>query len=207
MDRTTAANTRENFERLLGEMLNAPERRAELTGEIERIFGQRRAVLILDMSGFSRTTQQHGILTFLLMIHQMQRICRPCIEQSRGILIKADADNLFCLFDTVEDAIEAAREITRRLDTANQALPGEHQLYVAFGIGYGSILNIADQDLFGDEVNLACKLGEDLARKRDVLLTAAARASLSAFDEQVMEEVVSISGITLTYYSFNAPST
>ncbi len=200
MDRTTAANTRENFERLLGEMLSAPERRVELTREIEDIFGQRRAVMILDMSGFSRTTQQHGILAFLLMIHQMQRICRPCIEQSRGTVIKADADNLFCLFDTVEDAIEATREITCRLGAANEALPREHQLYVAFGIGYGPLLNIADQDIFGDQVNLACKLGEDLARKGEVLLTAEARAALGPTGLSMSEEMISISGIALTYY-------
>ena len=106
-------NSREDLERLLSEIIDHPERRAELTETIERRFAEQKAVLILDMSGFCRTTHLYGIVSFLLMIHQMQLICRPCVEQNRGVVIKADADNLFCLFDTVRDAIRAGQEIMR----------------------------------------------------------------------------------------------
>jgi adenylate cyclase len=194
-------NSREDLERLLSEIIDHPERRAELTEIIEKRFAEHRAVLILDMSGFCRTTHLYGIVSFLLMIHQMQLICRPCVEQNRGVVIKADADNLFCLFDTVRDAIRAGQEIIEHLDTANKVLPFEQHLYAAIGIGYGRILNIADQDLFGDEVNLASKLGEDIARMGEILLTSAARAEIDDEAIQTPERTISVSGISVTYYS------
>src|SRR5439155_22143180 len=103
-------NSRANLERLLNEMTRQPERWDEIIQSIHRIFGQEKVVVVLDLSGFSRTTQRHGIVPFLLMIHQMQLIARPCIEAEQGLVVKADADNLFCLFDTMADAVRAARE-------------------------------------------------------------------------------------------------
>src|SRR5262245_32664669 len=188
---------------LLNDMISFPERRSEIAETIDQTFGQSKAVLALDMSGFSRTTQQHGIISFLLMIHQMQLICRPCVEQHGGVVIKTDADNLFCLFDSVADAVKASREIITRLNAVNTVLPADRQLYVAFGIGYGKILNIGDEDIFGDEMNLACKLGEDIAEKGEILLTPAAKAELAKLDGSsiaLREGAISISGIHLNYY-------
>jgi len=193
-------NSRQALGHLLNDMISFPERRAEITQTIENTFGQCKAVLVLDMSGFSRTTQQYGIISFLLMIHQMQLICRPCVEQCGGAVVKTDADNLFCLFDTVANAVKASQEIITRLNAVNVVLPVDRQLYVAFGIGFGKILNIGNEDLFGDEVNLACKLGEDIAEKGEVLLTPAAKAEMNGSGISMREGAISISGIHLSYY-------
>jgi class 3 adenylate cyclase len=134
------------------------------------------------------------------MIHQMQLICRPVVEHYGGIVVKADADNLFCLFDKVADAVGASEEIISRLDAVNSILPMESQLYVALGIGYGKILNIGNEDIFGDEVNLACKLGEDIAGQGEILLTSAASAELVGSDIMTREKAISISGISFTYH-------
>lgn len=195
------SNSRENLHRLLSEIVKNPERRAEITEIIENTFGQHKTVLVLDMSGFSRTTQRLGIVFFLLMIDQMQTMCRPCIEDNVGVVIKADADNLFCLFDKVADAVRACREINKRLSAANTMLPVDEHLYASFGIGYGKILNVAGEDIFGDEVNLASKLGEDIASKGEILLSSAARAELIGSDIFTREGGVSISGISLRYYT------
>jgi adenylate cyclase len=192
--------SREELERLLTEITRYPEREAEITKTIEDTFGQKRAVLVLDMSGFSRTTHFHGIVSFLLMIHQTQLICRPCVEQKHGKVIKADADNLFCTFDTVDSAVGAGREIQEHLSAANLVLPVDQHLYASIGIGYGIILILDDEDLFGNEVNLASKLGEDIGSKGDILLTSAARAELTDSSIATREATVSISGLTLTFY-------
>jgi len=194
-------NTRANLKRLLDQMIEQPERRADITHEVDEIFGQDKAVMILDMSGFSRTTYQHGIVSFLLMIHQMQLVACPCVTEEDGLLLKAEADNLYCLFDTAADAVRASQKITRRLNTANRLVPEEHRLYVSSGIGYGRILNIEDHDLFGSEVNLACKLGEDVGKLGDILLTAAAYGQLNDPNINCREEVISVSGLELAYFS------
>jgi class 3 adenylate cyclase len=47
----------------------------------------------------------------------------------------------------------------------------------SYGIGWGDVIDL-EADVFGLEVNLASKLGEDLARPGEVLLTAAAAQAL-----------------------------
>lgn len=194
-------NSRANLERMLNEMLQQPERRAEIKTQIQEMFAQQKAVMCLDMSGFSRTTRALGIVEFLLMIHQMQLLAKPSIEGHKGLVVKAEGDNLFCLFDTVADAFETSRDIKRKLDSVNVILPEDRRMYVSIGIGYGEILNIEDKDLFGDEVNLSSKLGEDIGRMGDVLLTQTARDQLGDTSAELREETISISGLTLTYFS------
>lgn len=191
-------NTRARLDELLSRIIEHPEERVQITEEIERDFTQRKAILVLDMSGFSRTTQVHGVVSFLLMIHQMRLLALPTIEGCGGDLVKGEADNLFCLFDRVEDAVRASREIIRQLSTVNVLLPAGRRLYASIGIGYGDLL-VPGHDLFGDEVNLASKLGEDVAQGGQVLLTEQARANLEPGVATTAERA-SISGLALTYH-------
>jgi class 3 adenylate cyclase len=193
-------NTREHLHTLLSQIIDHPELRVQISEEIEQTFTQRRAVLVLDMSGFSRTTQVHGVVSFLMMIHQMRLLAVPTIEGKGGTLVKAEADNLYCLFDSVDEAVGAAREIIRQLSTVNPLLPAGRKLYASIGIGFGDILVLGDEDLFGDEVNLASKLGEDVAQGGMILLTEGARAE-AADKVLTAEERASISGLTLVYHS------
>lgn len=195
-----ALNTHARLDGLLTRIIHEPEKRDEIAEEIERDFTQRRAVLVLDMSGFSRTTQLHGIVVFLLMIHQMRLLAVPTIQASGGKLLKAEADNLYCLFETVDAAVRASREIMDRLNTVNVLLPADRRLYASIGLGYGDILVLDDADLFGDEVNLASKLGEDVAQDHQILLTEAAQAELGDSVATTAERV-SISGLVLNYFT------
>jgi adenylate cyclase len=192
-------NTHARLDALLSRIIEEPERRQEISEEIARDFTQRRAVLVLDMSGFSRTTQLHGVVTFLMMIHQMRLLAVPTIQAFGGKLVKAEADNLFCLFDSVDAAVRASREIITRLNTVNVLLPGDRRLYASIGVGWGDILVLEDEDLFGDEVNLSSKLGEDVAQGGQILLTEAAREELDP-TVATTQERVSISGLILNYH-------
>lgn len=205
-DSTRDDNSRMTLERLLTEVHLAPERHDEIALEIERIFGQDRAVLVMDMSGFSRTTRQHGIISSLVMIQQVRLLALPCIEGNGGALVKADADNLFCLFAAVGDALKAAEDIVQSLDTANRNLPDWRQLRVSIGIGFGRILNVANEDLFGDEVNLASKLGEDVGQGNEILLTPAAHRSLPPGMIGIRQRHVEISGLRCAYFSVERAS-
>ncbi|WP_373488934.1 adenylate/guanylate cyclase domain-containing protein [Blastomonas sp.] len=193
-------NSRATLTRLLDNMIEAPEKLESITGIIHAVFGETRAIMVLDMSGFSRTTQRLGVTAFLLMVHQMKLLAMPAIEENGGLLIKAEADNLFCLFDETDDAIRASRAIMRQLAAASIILPEERRLYASIGIGYGAILNIEDEDIFGDEMNLACKLGEDIADRGQILLTEAAKATLTLTRVETRPEQISISGLSLDYH-------
>jgi adenylate cyclase len=151
-----------------------PERLAELDGLIAERFEQTCAILVLDMCGFSRLTIRHGIVHYLAMIRRMQRTVVPVVEQAHGHVVKTEADNLFATFAKVSDAIRCARTIQAELARANEVLPEDWDVLVGIGIGYGPLLLVGDDDVFGSEMNLASKLGEDIAEAGEVLLTASA---------------------------------
>ncbi|HET7481827.1 MAG TPA: adenylate/guanylate cyclase domain-containing protein [Actinomycetota bacterium] len=199
-------NSRANLTKLLDDLGEHPEQEDEIRARIEEIFSQDRAIFILDMSGFTRTTQRAGIITFLLMIHNMQRLCLPVVEKHGGILINTFADNLTCIFDDVPSAITASKELTTNLLAANVVLPSEKELYVAIGIGWGTILNVANEAIYGTQVNLASKLGEDIAELGEILLTEAAYGQIEGAGISAEERVVTVSGIELPHYSIAAGS-
>ena len=170
---------------------------------IEQAFVRSVAILVLDMCGFSRITQSHGIIHFLAMIHQMEQAARPAIEGNGGEVIKQEADNLFAVFTTPEQALEAALDTLRALGAMNTVLPPERALNVSAGIGFGPTLVIAREDLFGPEMNCACKLGEDIAMANEILLTEAAWASLSTGRYVCSRTDHQISGMELHAYRFD----
>jgi adenylate cyclase len=192
-----AARSCNRLDHYLAQMIERPEDFGAVAAEIEAQFGAERAVLVLDMSGFSRTTQRRGIAALLLMIHQMKRLALPAVRANGGRLVKAEADNLYCVFDDPADAVGAASQIIQHLETANLSMPAEAQLYASIGIGFGRILDVDGEDIFGDEVNLASKLGEDLADRGEILVTAAAAERVPGM--AATAETVSVSGLSLSY--------
>jgi adenylate cyclase len=166
--------------RLLSELNQYPERVSSITAELREALERRVAMLVLDMVGFSRLTLEHGIIHYLAMIHQMVEAAIPAMIANGGRVIKQDADNIFAAFDNPTHALEAARDIFRAFEAVNTVTPLERNLHGSVGIGYGETLVIDDSDLFGSEMNLASKLGEDMAGKNDILLTASAYEALPA---------------------------
>ena len=186
-------------QRVLDARNEHPESLAESDGEIWQRFGRTAAVLVLDMCGFSRLSMRYGITHFLGMIRRLQTLVRPVIAEGGGRLVKTEADNVFATFDDVPPALATARAIQRSLDAANTYLPEDWDLHAGIGIGYGPILLIGDEDLFGSEMNVASKLGEDVAARGEILLSSSARERVaSEFD--ATEIAVELSGLTLRAY-------
>ncbi|MBD0327476.1 MAG: adenylate/guanylate cyclase domain-containing protein [Pyrinomonadaceae bacterium] len=189
---------------LLQERNEYPERAAQIDARIREAFSETHAIMVMDMSGFSRLTIAHGIMHFLAMIHRMQQVVAPAVKEYGGEIIKWEADNVFAIFAEVEKAVEAAFDIMKRFSAANTMLPDEMDMYAKFGIGYGETLIIERQDLYGAEVNLASKLGEDLAQRDEILLTEAAFARVDASARKYVEMRMSISGLELVVHKVRA---
>ena len=134
-------------------------------------FGTEGAVFISDMASFSSTSRKVGVCHFLKMIHRARQIIAPIIEANNGMLLKCEADNCYAFFKTTDDAIKASFDVNRALSKANDAFGIGEQIYLSVGIDYGRVLLAGDIDYFGDPVNTASKLGEDLAVREEVLVT------------------------------------
>jgi class 3 adenylate cyclase len=182
--------------RLLDARNEHPESLGEIDGEIWRRFGRTRAVLVLDMCGFSRLTMRYGITHFLAMIRRLVTIVQPVIASAGGLIVKTEADNVYATFDDVPQALAAARSIQGSLDAANTFLPEDWDLHAAIGIGYGPLLLIGDHDLYGSEMNVASKLGEDVAGRGEVLLSVGAHERIGG-DVEAVEIPVELSGLTM----------
>ena len=187
---------------LLAARNHSPDNAPGIDAAIEQAFVRHVAILVLDMCGFSRITQSHGIVHFLAMIHQMEQAARPAIVGNGGQVIKQEADNLFAVFASPGQALEAALDTFRLLAAINAALPPERSLDVSAGIGYGPTLVISNEDLFGPEMNGACKLGEDIASTNEILLTHAAQAGLPCGQYVCVPTEHHISGISLQAHRF-----
>lgn len=179
-----------------------PAARAAIDARIRERFGQQRAVMITDMSGFSRITQEEGILHFLGLIRRMQSLCVAVLAANQGRLVKAEADNVYAVFDHPDHALAAAIELHQACAQDGEGRGPNDTIGVSVGLGWGAILDIDGDDFFGDQVNLASKLGEDIASGGDTLASADFVEALSDQPGWLWERhTVRISNIEFAYYA------
>jgi class 3 adenylate cyclase len=149
------------------------------------LFGEEWAVVFTDLSGFSRQVAKFGIIHFLQIIREQQRMLLPLVGAHDGILIKAEADSFLLLFKKPQQALRCCVAMQKACQTYSARRAAEEQVILCCGIGFGRILKIGDDDVFGHEVNLASKLGEDVAEANEILVT---RAVMSAVNEKWEEQ-------------------
>lgn len=200
--RPHSRNGRALLRRLLAVRNQFPERVHEIDEQLRDAFQRNVAVLILDMIGFSRLTVEHGIIHYLAMIHQMDEAARPAVTGNGGVVIKQEADNLYAIFDDPALALESALDIFRAFDAVNSVVPPGRDIFGSVGIGYGATLVIDELDIFGAEVNIACKLGEDIASTNEILMTRSAYSALPPDRYICSPATFQISNMSVDYYRY-----
>jgi class 3 adenylate cyclase len=150
-------------------------------GEMDRRrlprLSRRLAIVYTDTADFTVRTARDGILHFLMVFNRLVERARPVVRRLGGELVKVEADSLLIRFPDVGTACRGVAALESLLARLNHGRPEDEQLRFSYGIGYGELLEV-DGDLFGLEMNLASKLGEDLARPGEALLTPSAVAAL-----------------------------
>lgn len=178
------------------------EGRNEVESFLWREFGSEQVVFVLDMSGFSLITRKYGIIHYLSMVRRMQLISEPIIRSYNGSLIKYEADNCFAVFPDSAAAVHAAIALQLAFEASNLVTPDEFDVHISCGIDYGRILIVDNEECFGDAVNRASKLGEDIANSGEILITRDAFAAIPPEHGFKTSEVnISISGITIPAYA------
>lgn len=165
---------------------------AALDQRIWDLFGEEWAVVYTDLAGFSRQVSRFGIIHFLQVIFEHQRLLLPVIERHDGILVKTEADSLLLLFKQPAQALTCTIAMQRACQGVNARRTAEEQIVLCCGIGFGKLLKIGDDDVFGHEVNIASKLGEDTAKGDEILVSHAAHAAIGASVPGVTWEEVRI---------------
>lgn len=148
-------------------------------GEFHQKYRQQKTILSIDMTGFTAAAMEFGELESLIRILDAQKVCIPVLKDFSATLIRCFADDIFAIFDDPNNAINAAFEIHRRVELfrhSDQA--SAHPTHCAIGIGHGKVLAIGPDLAQGDEMNRSSKLGEDIARAKETLLTERAYEAL-----------------------------
>jgi adenylate cyclase len=199
MDKTLEKDFQDNL--MLYSKETSEEGRHKIESELWKDYGAERVVFVLDMSGFSLLTRKYGIIHYLSLVRRMQLTTEPIIETYAGTVIKFEADNCFATFPDVLSAVHAAIALQLAFDASNLLTTDEFDVHVSIGIDQGKILLIGNEDCFGDAVNRACKLGEDIAAAGEILVTQDAMKTVtSEIDFQLREVNISISGLTIPSY-------
>lgn len=164
--------------------------------EFEAKYASTRAILVLDLTGFTLSAQSGGAIHSFLRILDAQKVCIPALRKFRADLIRTFADDVVALFTDASDALRAAFEIRERIHTFNRSgLAGADAPECCIGIGYGNVYAIGPNRAMGDEMNQASKLGEDTARGGEILVTEGFRAAIgddfaATFEPQAADDLV-----------------
>lgn len=145
----------------------------ELDKHIWDQFGETWCVMFTDLSGFSRNVVRFGVIHFLQVIQESERLFFPIIAKHDGIFLKKEGDSFLVLFKNTDNAIKCAIEMQQATVVYNSEHLDEDDILLCVGLGFGKMIKV-DYDVFGAEVNFASKLGEDLAQAGEILVTEAA---------------------------------
>jgi class 3 adenylate cyclase len=137
--------------------------------EIRDRFEKKLAVLVSDMTGFTAKTKESGIIPFLADIRRLFHLAEPIVEKHGASWVKVDADDLFITAPDPRAMFALARDLQAAVAAHNQADP-VHKIGLSIGLGFGPTL-VVEHDVFGDAVNTASKLGEDIGKAGEILIT------------------------------------
>lgn len=138
---------------------------------------RKRAIVFTDTADFTVQTLRDGILHFLMGFDRVTAALRPLVRKHGGTVVKIEGDSLLMSFEDARAACAAVLAMDAALRRFNRGRPENERFRFSYGIGCGDVIEV-DGDVFGLEVNMASKLGEDLAKPGEALLTPAAAATL-----------------------------
>ena len=136
-----------------------------------------KAIVFTDTDDFTKIVARRGILHFLMLFDRAVKAAALAVQRHGGNIVKVEGDSLLLRFDDVASACRAVGGIEAALRRLRRGQPKDEFLAFSYGIGFGDVLDL-EHDVFGLEVNIASKLGEDMAKRGEVLLTPAAAAAL-----------------------------
>jgi len=179
--KTVMQNSEGRLYDLIAQRLLPNANKDEIDQRIWDLFGEEWCVMMTDLAGFSRRVAEYGIIHFLQTIYESERLLLPVIEQHEGFLLKTDGDSFLVIFRKPQKALQCALVMQQILISYNEAKLEQERVHLCVGLGFGKILRVGNTEVFGAEVNAACKLGEDVAKQGETLVTGAFQQACADF--------------------------
>ena len=164
---------------------NFPDLGATLSTEhVERRLA---AILAADVAGSCRLIgiDEEGTLAQLKALRKT--LVDPKVADHRGRVVKNTGDGALVEFISVVDAVRCAVEVQRGMAERNIDMPQDKRIEFRIGIHLGDII-IADDDIFGDGVNIAVRL-EGIAEPGGICISDDAHRQVRGKVESTLEDM------------------
>ena len=139
---------------------------------------------MIDVVGFSTLAERDGDALLRRWELLLTESIRPAIKRFHGTESRESGDGVLSYFPSADEALACVVEIQRSF----AAEPSEPPiLRLRGGINFGSVVVIGDV-LFGDAVNVACRL-QDLAAPGGILVSAAVEEQVRGRTGEAMEDL------------------
>lgn len=135
----------------------------------ERVQRRLAAILIADVVGYSRLTENDEEGTLARLKQFREELINPAIAEHHGRTVKLMGDGTLVEFVSAVDAVRCAIDIQRCVSELNAAIPTQQRIEYRIGINLGDIV-IDGDDVLGDAVNVAARL-EGLCGPGEVYLS------------------------------------
>src|SRR6478672_5729661 len=145
------------------------------------------AILAADVAGSCRLigTDEEGTLAQLKALRKT--LFDPKIAQHHGRIVKNTGDDALVEFASVVDAVRCADDVQRGVAEQNTDVPQDKRIEFRIGIHLGDII-IADDDIFGDGVNIAVRL-EGIAEPGGICISDDAHRQVRGKVESTLEDM------------------
>jgi adenylate cyclase len=153
----------------------------------ERVERRLAAILAADVAGSCRLigNDEEGTLAELKALRKT--LFDPKIAEHHGRIVKNTGDGALVEFASVVDAVRCADEIQRSMAERNTDVLQDKRIEFRIGIHVGDII-IADDDIFGDGVNIAVRL-EEIAEPGGICISDDAHRQVRGKVEITLEDM------------------
>ena len=150
------------------------ENKNEIDAEIWRLYGEKRAIVFVDLTKFTRKTKKFGIIASLSVINKINEMVKSMSKRHKGTLVKFLGDGCLVTFHEVDDAI--------RFSDSMMSESKKQNTKISIGIGFGEVIELEGLDIFGAEVNHTFAV-EKIAVPMQIIITKLAYESTSMKDK------------------------
>ncbi|MBN2546181.1 MAG: adenylate/guanylate cyclase domain-containing protein, partial [Spirochaetes bacterium] len=118
----------DRLSKLIQERLQPDADKVKIDKRIWDLFGEEWCIMFTDLSGFSRGVEKFGIIHFLQIIYESERMFIPIIEDNDGILLKMEGDSFLVIFRNVNKALKCSIDMQKICKIYNQDKPEEEKI-------------------------------------------------------------------------------
>ena len=148
------------------------------------------AILVADVSEYSRLAESAEDETHLRMRAIRVDIVDPCVVFYRGRIVKNTGDGFIAAFDSCADAVRCSLQIQNENEAGENLRSADRRIRFRMGLNFGEAI-VEQGDIFGTTVNVAARL-EQCAPPGGIVISGSLRDMAGTNIEVPVEELGSL---------------